>query len=93
MTDDAIVIVGMAVEAPGGVDDVDDYWTLLTEQREALTPFPVDRGWSIRGLVDGSRREGFKRIHNLGGFLSGAGTFDPEFFGISRREAIAMDPQ
>lgn len=60
MTDDA-VIVGMAVEAPGGVDDVDDYWTLLTEQREALTPFPEDRGWSIRGLVDGSRREGFKR--------------------------------
>ncbi|WP_170980985.1 polyketide synthase [Mycolicibacterium sp. CR10] len=93
MTDDAIVIVGMAVEAPGGVDDVDDYWALLTHQREALTPFPDDRGWSIRDLLDGSRREGFARIHNLGGFLSGAGAFDPEFFGISRREAIAMDPQ
>lgn len=93
MTDDAIVIVGMAVEAPGGVDDADDYWTLLAEQREGLTPFPDDRGWSIRDLLDGSRRDGFKRIHNLGGFLTGAGAFDAEFFGISRREAIAMDPQ
>ncbi|MGE0220489.1 polyketide synthase, partial [Mycolicibacterium sp.] len=61
--------------------------------REALTPVPRDRGWSIRGLLDGSRRDGFKRIHDLGGFLDGAGHFDPEFFGISRREAIAMDPQ
>ncbi|WP_268788572.1 polyketide synthase [Mycolicibacterium iranicum] len=91
--DDPVVIVGMAIEAPGGIENVHDYWTLLCEQREALTPFPDDRGWSLRTILDGSRREGFKRIHNLGGFLSGAGAFDPEFFGISRREAIAMDPQ
>ncbi|KWX67627.1 polyketide synthase [Mycobacterium sp. NAZ190054] len=93
MTDDPVVIVGMAVEAPGGVQGTDDYWTLLAEQREALTPFPTDRGWSLRTLLDGSRRDGFKPIHNLGGFLGSAGHFDPEFFGISRREAVAMDPQ
>ena len=93
MTDDTIVIVGLAVEAPGGVDNTADYWDLLAEQREALTPFPDDRGWPIRDLLDGSCREGFKRIHNLGGFLAGAGSFDPGFFGISRREAVAMDPQ
>ncbi|MDZ4267630.1 MAG: polyketide synthase [Mycobacterium sp.] len=90
---DAVVIVGMALEAPGGVDNADDYWALLAEQREALTPFPADRGWPVRDLLDGSHRDGFKRIRNLGGFLSGAGAFDAEFFGISRREAIAMDPQ
>ena len=93
MTDDPVVIVGMAVEAPGGVDNTHDFWRLLSDEREALGPFPDDRGWSIRALLDGSRRDGFKPIHNLGGFLSGAATFDPEFFGISRREAIAMDPQ
>lgn len=90
---DPVVIVGMALEAPGGVDNTDDYWALLAEQREALTPFPADRGWRVRDLLDGSRRDGFKRIHNLGGFLTGAGAFDAEFFGISRREAITMDPQ
>ncbi|MDN4520557.1 MULTISPECIES: polyketide synthase [Mycolicibacterium] len=90
---DPVVIVGMAVEAPGGVENAHDYWTLLAEQRETLSSFPDDRGWSLRALFDGSRRDGFKRIHNLGGFLTGAGSFDPEFFGISRREAVAMDPQ
>jgi mycobactin polyketide synthetase MbtC len=93
MDDDPIVIVGMAVEAPGGVDTAEEYWSLLSAQREALGPFPTDRGWSVRELLDGSRRDGFKRIHDLGGFLSGAADFDPVFFGISPREAIAMDPQ
>lgn len=92
-SDDPVVIVGMAVEAPGGVDTADKYWTLLSEQREALGPFPTDRGWPIREIIEGSQRDGFKRIHDLGGFLDTATEFDPEFFGISPREAVAMDPQ
>lgn len=90
---DPVVIVGMAIEAPGGIETADDYWALLCGQREALSPFPRDRGWSIRDVLDGSARDGFKRIHDLGGFLSSAADFDPEFFGISPREAVAMDPQ
>jgi mycobactin polyketide synthetase MbtC len=90
---DPVVIVGMAVEAPGGIDTADSYWELLANGREALGPFPTDRGWSVQDLLAGSRRSGFKQIHNRGGFLSGAATFDPEFFGISPREAVAMDPQ
>jgi mycobactin polyketide synthetase MbtC len=90
---DPVVIIGMALEAPGGVETGDDFWALLSEQREALAPFPTDRGWALRELFDGSRCDGFKPIQDLGGFLSSATTFDPEFFGISRREATAMDPQ
>lgn len=90
---DPVVIVGMALEAPGGVEDAESFWSLLAEQREALGPFPADRGWGLRELFDGSRRDGFKEIHDLGGFLSSAAVFDPEFFGISPREATAMDPQ
>src|SRR5271155_3822749 len=90
---DPVVIVGMALEAPGGIDTAEAYWELLVHGREALTPFPTDRGWSIRELFAGSRRNGFKEIHDRGGFLTGATTFDPEFFGISPREAVAMDPQ
>ena len=88
-----VVIVGMAVEAPGGIDTAEGYWELLSHGREALGPFPTDRGWSVRELLAGSRRSGFKEIHDRGGFLTGATTFDPEFFGISPREAVAMDPQ
>jgi mycobactin polyketide synthetase MbtC len=91
--DDPVVIVGMALEAPGGVDTPEAFWALLAEEREALGHFPTDRGWALRDLFDGSHRDGFKRIHDLGGFLSSAGSFDPAFFGISPREAVAMDPQ
>ncbi|MGE2723942.1 polyketide synthase [Mycolicibacterium pulveris] len=91
--DDPVVIVGMALEAPGGIETADQYWSLLAEQREALSPFPRDRGWAIRSVLDGSRRDGFKPIQDSGGFLTGAATFDPEFFSISPREAVAMDPQ
>ncbi|MGV0599542.1 beta-ketoacyl synthase N-terminal-like domain-containing protein, partial [Mycolicibacterium pulveris] len=90
---DPVVIIGMALEAPGGIETADQYWSLLAEQREGLSPFPRDRGWSIRAVLDGSRRDGFKPIQDLGGFLTGAATFDPEFFSISPREAVAMDPQ
>ncbi|MGV0874922.1 beta-ketoacyl [acyl carrier protein] synthase domain-containing protein [Mycolicibacterium sp. XJ879] len=90
---DPVVIVGMALEAPGGVETADQYWALLAEQREALSPFPRDRGWAVRNVLDGSRRDGFKPIQDLGGFLTAAATFDPEFFSISPREAVAMDPQ
>jgi mycobactin polyketide synthetase MbtC len=92
-TADPVVIVGMAVEAPGGIDTTESYWELLSDGREALGPFPTDRGWRIGELLAGSLRSGFKEIHDCGGFLTGATTFDPEFFGISPREAVAMDPQ
>lgn len=90
---DPVVIVGMAVEAPGGVDTADEFWALLSQQREGLGPFPTDRGWPVRDLLAGSRRRGFKPINDCGGFLNGAATFDPGFFGISPREATTMDPQ
>ncbi|MBI3215644.1 MAG: polyketide synthase [Mycobacterium sp.] len=90
---DPVVIIGMALEAPGGIDSAAGYWSMLTEQREALGEFPTDRGWSLGALFDGSRRDGFTPIQNLGGFLRDAARFDPEFFGISPREAVAMDPQ
>lgn len=90
---DPVVICGVALEAPGGIDTPEAFWSMLAEEREVLGPFPADRGWAVRDLLDGSRREGFKRIHDMGGFLTGAATFDPEFFGISPREAAAIDPQ
>ncbi len=91
--DDPVVIVGMAIEAPGGVETAAGYWSLLSQRREGLGPIPTDRGWPVRGLLEGSRRDGFKPIANLGGFLRDAAMFDPEFFGISPREAVAIDPQ
>ena len=53
LSNDPVVIVGMALEAPGGVDSADSFWDLLAGQREALGPFPGDRGWSVTDLLEG----------------------------------------
>ncbi|WP_280183216.1 polyketide synthase [Nocardia cyriacigeorgica] len=90
---DPVVIAGAAIEAPGGIDDLDNFWAALAESRELLGPFPRDRGWPLREVFALDRTEGWGKVPDAGGFLHGAAEFDPQFFGITPREAIAMDPQ
>ncbi|MFD3613625.1 type I polyketide synthase, partial [Streptomyces atroolivaceus] len=91
--DDLIAIIGMSCRYPGDVRTPEELWQLVAEGRDGVTPFPEDRGWNVRELVDrGGRRAGTSYVGE-GGFLHDAADFDPEFFGISPREALAMDPQ
>ncbi|MFF0032494.1 type I polyketide synthase [Streptomyces avermitilis] len=78
-----LAIVGIGCRYPGGVRDTEDLWKLITEGRDAMSGFPVDRGWD-RWDIPTAR---------TGAFLHDAGDFDPAFFRISPREAMAMDPQ
>ncbi|WP_460728765.1 beta-ketoacyl [acyl carrier protein] synthase domain-containing protein [Nocardia heshunensis] len=90
---DPIVIAGMAIEAPGGVETLPDYWAALSQGRELLGAFPRDREWPLEQLLALDRMEGWGRVADSGGFLDGATEFDPMFFGITPREAVSMDPQ
>ena len=54
-TSDPVVISGMAVEAPGGIDSPGALWSALTESRELLGPFPRDRGWTVDDLLSDAR--------------------------------------
>lgn len=92
-SDDPIVVVGMAVEAPGGIESLSDFWSALAESRELIGPLPRDRDWPIEQLLTLHHNEGWSAVGDAGGFLTGAADFDPGFFGISPREAVAMDPQ
>jgi mycobactin polyketide synthetase MbtC len=90
---DPIVISGMAVEAPGGIDSPTALWSALAESRELVGSFPRDRGWPLDDLLSVSRLDGWGRVCDAGGFLDGATVFDPPFFGVTHREAIVMHPQ
>ena len=83
----------MAVEAPGGIDSPGALWSALSESRELIGPFPRDRGWPIDDLLSVSELDGWGPVRDAGGFLHGATTFDPPFFGITHREALVMHPQ
>ncbi|GAB3494300.1 type I polyketide synthase [Amycolatopsis cihanbeyliensis] len=83
--EDAIAVIGLGCRLPGGVHGPEQFWTLLTEGKDAITEVPPDR-WADFGDPP-------EDVTRKGGFLEDIAGFDATFFGISPREAARMDPQ
>ncbi|MFE2177619.1 SDR family NAD(P)-dependent oxidoreductase [Kitasatospora sp. NPDC059462] len=82
----ALAVVGMAGRFPDA-PDVESFWRLMTERRDAIRPVPAAR-WDATAQLDPQRE-----IQAVGGFLDDVDRFDATFFGISPREAEMLDPQ
>ncbi|WEV25352.1 acyltransferase domain-containing protein [Streptomyces sp. 71268] len=78
-----IAVVGMACRLPGAAGP-GAFWDLLGAGRDAVGPAPAGR-WSHQGGAAAGQPE-------RAGYLERVDTFDAEFFGVSPREAAAMDP-
>jgi polyketide synthase 12 len=92
-THEPIAIVGMGCRYPGGVASPADLWRLVTEGRDGISGFPVDRGWDVEGIYHPDVEHEGTSYTREGGFLHDAADFDAGFFGISPREAVQLDSQ
>jgi amino acid adenylation domain-containing protein/non-ribosomal peptide synthase protein (TIGR01720 family) len=87
-----IAIVGIGCRFPGGARDPQSYWELLEACRDAIGRVPASR-WDADALYDPDPAKPGVIYTREGGFVDGVESFDADFFAISRREALSLDPQ
>ena len=83
--EEPIAIIGAGCRFPGGARNLDAYWQLLLEGRDAVQKIPTSR-WQSFGNQAASPDW-------CAGLIEGLDEFDASFFRISAREAASMDPQ
>ncbi len=86
-----IAVVGMGCRWPGAANPA-EFWQLLQNQQDAITPVPADR-WDLSKFYDPDPNIPAKMPHQEGGFLPDLLDFDASFFRIAPREANSLDPQ
>ncbi len=87
-----VAVIGMACRLPGGVDSPEQLREALLRGDDFVTEVPADR-WDADEYYDPEPGVPGRSVSKWGAFLDDAAGFDADFFGISEREATAMDPQ
>jgi acyl transferase domain-containing protein/thioesterase domain-containing protein len=86
-----IAIVGLALRAPQA-STPDAFWGLLRDGADVVREVPAWR-WDAPGLERMLAGVPSAPGVRWGSFIEAVDEFDPEYFGITQREAPAIDPQ
>ncbi|MFH5924951.1 type I polyketide synthase [Roseomonas xinghualingensis] len=86
-----IAIVGAACRFPAA-PDLDAFWSLLVEGRDAVSTLPADR-FNLDWFHHPRRNEPGRAYSFAAGHLGDVSGFDAPRFGLSPREAEEADPQ
>ena len=86
-----IAIVGMGCRF-AGANDLQAYWRLLRDGRDAFTPVPADR-WDHEAFFSTHKRAADKTSAPNGGFIDDLKVFPALAMGIPPRRVEVMDPQ
>ena len=90
---ESIALIGMGCHFPGGAENPEKFWQLLVNGIDAVTEVPAMR-WSSDLYYDADPNAPGKMHSRYGGFLQARiDEFDPQFFGMTPREALSLDPQ
>ncbi len=82
----------MACRLPGGIDSPEGLWEALLQGQDFVTEIPEDR-WDVEAYYDPEPGVPGRSVTRWGAFLDDVGGFDSDFFGMTEREATAIDPQ
>ncbi|MDX3195103.1 beta-ketoacyl synthase N-terminal-like domain-containing protein, partial [Streptomyces sp. MN03-5084-2B] len=82
-----IAVIGLGCRLPGGIESPEAFWRFLDAGGDGTGDVPEGRWETFAPAED------LAGVPSRGGFLADVAGFDAEFFGITPREAEAMDPQ
>ncbi|WP_206784714.1 type I polyketide synthase [Amycolatopsis sp. MtRt-6] len=82
-----IAVVGLGCRLPGGIESPEAFWRFLDSGGDGIGAVPEGRWETFVPAED------LAGVPSRGGFLTDVAGFDAGFFGITPREAAAMDPQ
>ncbi|MBA3720787.1 MAG: SDR family NAD(P)-dependent oxidoreductase [Parachlamydiaceae bacterium] len=89
-----IAIIGLAGRYPKA-KNLAEFWENLKAGKECANEIPNDR-WSLEGFYESNKSKAIeegKSYSKWGAFIDDFADFDPLFFNISPKDAMAMDPQ
>ncbi|MGV0037682.1 sulfolipid-1 biosynthesis phthioceranic/hydroxyphthioceranic acid synthase [Mycobacterium colombiense] len=87
-----VAVIGMACRLPGGIDSPQRLWEALLRGDDLVGEIPADR-WDADLFYDPEPGVPGRSVTRWGAFLDDVGGFDCDFFGMTEREATAIDPQ